>query len=76
MTTLAGGRVVLTAHNVFESSGEHVIDEQVLTFRTEDEVRAALDEAHFVLRRVWGDWDGSPFDGTQPVMVFEANVGG
>jgi SAM-dependent methyltransferase len=73
--TLAGGRVVLTAHNAFESTGEHVIEEQTLTFRTEEQIRTALTEAHFVVRRVWGDWDGSPFDGTQPVMVFEATVG-
>jgi SAM-dependent methyltransferase len=70
--TLGAGRVVLTAHNVFETTGEHVIQEEMLTFRTEEEIRNALDEAHFVVSRVSGDWCGSPFDGTQPVMVFEA----
>ena len=72
--TLSGGRVVLTAHNVFESTGEHVIEEQTLTFRSEEQIRAALNDAHFVVTRVSGDWNGSPFDGPQPVMVFEAIV--
>ena len=72
VTTLGAGRVVLTAHNVFEATGEHVIQEETLTFRTEEEIRHVLDEAHFVVSRVSGDWGGAPFDGTQPVMVFEA----
>lgn len=72
--TLGAGRVVLTAHNVFETTGEHVIHEETLTFRTEEEIRNGLDEAHFLVSRVSGDWGGSPFDGTQPVIVFEARV--
>ena len=71
---LGAGRVVLTAHNVFETTGDHVVQEETLTFRTDEEIRNALDEAHFVVSRVSGDWGGSPFDGTQPIMVFEANA--
>jgi SAM-dependent methyltransferase len=70
--TLGGGRVVLTAHNVFETTGEQVIQEETLTFRSEEEIRNALDEAHFVVSRVSGDGCGGPFDGAEPVMVFEA----
>ena len=74
VTTLGAGRVVLTAHNVFETTGDHVVQEETLTFRTDEEIRNALGEAHFVVSRVSGDWGGSPFDGTQPIMVFEANA--
>jgi hypothetical protein len=70
--TVEAGGIAYTAHNVFESTGEHVIVEETLIFRTSEQIRAALDEAQFDLRRVWGDWRGAPFDGTQPVMVFEA----
>jgi SAM-dependent methyltransferase len=70
--TVGPGEIALTAHNVFESTGEHVIVEETLVFRTAEQIRAALDEAHFDLQHVWGDWHGAPFDGTQPLMVFEA----
>jgi SAM-dependent methyltransferase len=74
--TVGSSVVALTAHNVFESTGEHVVVEETLVFRTAEQIRAALDEAHFHLRHVWGDWAGVPFDGTQSLMVFEAVASG
>lgn len=65
------GVVLLRAFNRFEDTGETVVVEEVLVFRSRDEIEADLCAAGFEVVAVWGDWQRTPFDGRR-LMVFEA----
>jgi SAM-dependent methyltransferase len=67
----ADGTVLLRAFNRFEDTGETVVVEEVLVFRSRDGIEADLRAAGFEVTAVWGDWVRTPFDG-QRIMVFEA----
>lgn len=69
---LGDGVVLLRAFNRFERTGETVIEEQLLTFRTEERVIRELQTAGFDTAAVWGDWTHAPYDGRQRLMIFEA----
>lgn len=71
-----GGCVLLRAFNHFENTGETVVDERLLTFRSQEELAAQLSDAGFEVTAVWGGWSRTPFDGSQPLMIFEARAGG
>lgn len=68
------GRVLKRAHTRFESTGEQVVEELELAFRDHDDLAGQLVRAGFEVTAVWGDWNRTPFDGTQPIMVFEARA--
>lgn len=69
---LGGGCVLLRGFTRFESTDELVVQETPLTFRSREVLTAQLASAGFAVTAVWGDWERTPFGGTQPVMVFEA----
>ncbi|MEQ6898838.1 class I SAM-dependent methyltransferase [Microbacterium sp. KR10-403] len=69
---LGGGRVVLHSFNRFEATGDLVEEEVLLTFRADEVLTQQLAAAGFDVRAIWGDWQRTPFDGTQRLMVFEA----
>lgn len=71
---LERGQVLLRFINEFMSSGETVVQQELLTFRDRKLISEGLAEAGFEVSSVWGDWHQSPFDGTQPIMVFEARA--
>lgn len=64
--------VVIRFYNHFVASGDRLVGEESLTFRSAETISDQLRKADFAVRAVWGDWQETPFDGTQPVMVFEA----
>ncbi|WEG07556.1 class I SAM-dependent methyltransferase [Microbacterium horticulturae] len=68
------GRVLLRSFNRFVSTGDTVVQEDVLTFRDAETVTAQLADAGFAVAGIWGDWQRTPFDGMQPIMVFEARA--
>jgi SAM-dependent methyltransferase len=68
----ADGIVRLRAHNVFDDSGDHVIEELALVFRDRSTIENALENAGFVVEAVWGTWGRVPFGGNDPIMVFQA----
>lgn len=69
-----GGQVLLRSFNHFEATNEIVREDQLLTFRSVDVVAEQLAEAGFEVQSVWGDWAQTPFDDSQPLMVFEARA--
>lgn len=71
---LDAGQVLLRFVNRFEAMNETAKEELVLTFRTADELGAHLAAAGFEVTSLWGDWQRTPFDGTQALMVVEARV--
>ncbi|WP_157156459.1 class I SAM-dependent methyltransferase [Diaminobutyricimonas sp. LJ205] len=66
------GVVNLTAHNVFENTGEHVIEELALVFRDRAAIEADLVIAGFIVEAVWGGWAKTPLKQSDPIMVFQA----
>jgi SAM-dependent methyltransferase len=66
------GRVRFQGHNVFRATGEVVIVESELRFRSVTELNASLTNAGFTVERVYGDWQRSPFTNASRVMVFVA----
>lgn len=68
------GQILLKCHNYFERSNEYVLQDELLTFRTCETLEEQLSRVGFDVSAVWGDWNRTPFDGTQPVMVFEARA--
>ena len=68
------GRVKLTAHNLFEESGDHVIEVLELAFRDRDTIERQLVAAGFRITAVYGDWNRSAFSGAEALMVFVASA--
>ncbi|MFS0702321.1 class I SAM-dependent methyltransferase [Cellulomonas sp. 179-A 4D5 NHS] len=68
----APGRVVLTAHNRFEGTGEHVVETVTLAFRERATLERQLDDAGFTVEGVWADWVRTPADDAAPLLVVEA----
>ena len=70
------GRIVLTAHNVFEDSGEHITEQLTLAFRERALIEKQLRDAGFAIDGVWKDWNRTPHTDGSPTMVFEAHRAG
>ncbi len=66
------GLVVLTAHNVFERTGEHIVETQTLAFRHHDVIERQLLDAGLAIDAVWGDWFRNPCHEDSPIMIFQA----
>ncbi len=66
------GSVLLTAHNEFEDSGDHVVEELVLAFREKALIESQLNDAGFMVKAVWGGWDRVRYSDDAPVMIFHA----
>lgn len=68
------GQVRVVFSNRFEHAEGVLKEELVLAFRSAQKIRDDLAAAGFEVRAVWGDWQKTEFDGTQPLMVFEARA--
>lgn len=66
------GRVHFVGHNVFAVTGEHVVIDSELRFRTQAELTASLIGAGFTVEQVYGDWRRGPLTPASRVMVFVA----
>lgn len=67
-----GDRVRFRAHNLFDATGEDVISDSELRFRSADELRGSLRAAGFDVEHVYGDWHRSELVPTSRVMVVVA----
>jgi ubiquinone/menaquinone biosynthesis C-methylase UbiE len=71
---LQEGQVQLRSFTRFEAIQETIVEPLLLTFRSAELVTSQLANAGFQVCAVWGGWDRTPFDGSQPVMIFEARA--
>lgn len=69
---LPGGRVQLREHTRFDTTGEHIVEEAVLAFRSRTLIESQLEAAGFEIVRVWGTWNRTPHTPSQPLLIFEA----
>jgi SAM-dependent methyltransferase len=65
-------RVSFAGHNVFLSTGEVVVAQSELRFRSRDELTRTLADAGFSVEHVYGDWNMGPLLSTSRVMIFVA----
>ncbi|MEO8749416.1 MAG: class I SAM-dependent methyltransferase [Allobranchiibius sp.] len=68
------GSVRLAFHNVFERTGEQVIEDLTLIFRDLPTIERDLLEAGFNIETVSGAWSGRAFSAADPIMVFQTTA--
>jgi SAM-dependent methyltransferase len=67
-----GSRVRYDIHYLFVNSGEELISDGELVFRSQDELRRSLAQAGFSIENVYGDWDGRTANTASPEYIFVA----
>jgi SAM-dependent methyltransferase len=68
-------RVRFEGHNVFLETGEVVVADSELRFRSREEIEESLRAAGFVIDRVYGDWERGEMQENSRVMIFVARRG-
>nr|WP_184027501.1 class I SAM-dependent methyltransferase [Deinococcus budaensis] len=66
------GRVHFVGHNLFTETGEHLVVNSELRFRSQAELTQSLVGAGFTVEQVYGDWRWGPLIPASRVMVFVA----
>jgi SAM-dependent methyltransferase len=66
------GRVSMEGHNVFLDTGEVLVVESTLRFRSRDEITRSLMDTGFSIAHVYGDWHRGPLTSSSRVMIFVA----
>lgn len=66
------GRVHFKGHNVFKNTGEDLVAQSELRFRSYTELTTSLNNAGFTVEQLYGDWERGPFVSTSRIMVFVA----
>ncbi|MDR4533502.1 class I SAM-dependent methyltransferase [Glutamicibacter sp. PS] len=57
------------------TTGQLIVEDLNLVFRTRQRITEQLEHAGFVLKAVYSDWQRNAFTGTEPLMIFVATVG-
>jgi len=70
------GRVHFTAHHVFAATGEDLVVNSTLRFRSRNEVEQSLVRSGFTVVEAYGDWQVSRLTSTSRVMIFVARRDG
>jgi SAM-dependent methyltransferase len=68
----AAGTVSFKAFNRFLRTGEIVVVDSTLRFRSQDELRASLQTAGLFPQQIYGSWDRKPLAVDGPLMIFVA----
>ncbi len=61
VASVGNGRVHFQGHNVFKATGEVLVVDSELRFRSLDEMTDSLTKAGFRLEHMFGDWTRGPF---------------
>ncbi|MEM9036296.1 MAG: class I SAM-dependent methyltransferase [Actinomycetota bacterium] len=68
----ADGTVVLSAHNLWTVTGEDLVVDVTLTFRSLDDLETSLGAAGLTVSGAAGGWSGQPIEPTSPLIVVTA----
>ncbi len=68
----AAALITMAAHNVFEASGDHVVQRESFMFRDRATIEGQLTAAGFTVAEVWARWDRTPLREDSPLMIFQA----
>ncbi len=66
------GRVHFRGHNHFKDTGESLVVDSSLRFRSQKEMSQSLKEAGFTVQHLYGGWRNEPVTNKSRVMVFVA----
>jgi len=72
LISVSDRKVHFQAHNIFTKTGEHLVVDSTLKFRTEKEIRTSLEKVGFQIKHVYGNWKYEPFNNQSQIMVFVA----
>jgi SAM-dependent methyltransferase len=72
LVSVGDGRVHFRGHNVFLATGEVLVVDSVLRFRTLEELQRSLAATGFVVEELYGDWQGSSLADASPVIIVVA----
>ncbi len=72
LVSVGDGRVHFQGHNVFLATGEELVVDSVLRFRTLEELHRSLAATGFTVEELYGDWQGSSLTDTSPLIVIVA----
>ncbi len=69
---LGNDRVHFQGHNIFQKTGEKLVVDSTLRFRSMEEMRLSLEQAGFNIEQLFGDWSRGPFVSTSRLMIIVA----
>lgn len=72
IVSVLDGKVHFRAHNVFTKTGETLVVDSTLRFRTEQEIRKSLERVGFQVQHIYGGWRKEAFTNQSRMMVFVA----
>ncbi len=72
LVSVGDGRVSYEAHNLFASTGEDVVVQSELRFRSLEELTRSLTDSGFTVEHVYGDWNKGLLLGASRLMIFVA----
>jgi SAM-dependent methyltransferase len=71
---VADGYASYTLHYLFIDTGEEILSDNKLRFRTHHQLQKYLEEAGFTVEQVYGSWNGEVFEVQSPEMLFIAKA--
>jgi len=72
LVSISNGKVHMRGHNVFVDTGEALVVDSTLRFRSSKEISNSLEETGFTVNHVYGGWRYQPFTSDSQIMVFVA----
>ena len=72
LVSVKDGKVHFQAHNSFTETGESLVTNSTLKFRTEQEIRQSLEQTGFQVHHVYGGWRKEAFSSQCRLMIFVA----
>jgi SAM-dependent methyltransferase len=72
VVNVGNDRVLFKAYNIFKATGEVVVAQSELRFRSLAEITDSLHTTGFTVEQVYGDWERGPLTRSSKVMIFVA----
>ena len=69
---VSDAKVHFQGHNIFQNTGETLVIDSTLKFRTKQEITKVLEMVGFEIKNIYGGWQQQTMTDTSPVMVFVA----